>query len=189
MTLSGWYRTFFFFFTGSGGGHLFALMSHVHLVSVAVSLSIKVVYREFAASDTCLYLPPPKKLPLFLPYKTKRLEQILGNPCWNGNGNILTLLVSEDWHCTYCNSLRRELPCDLLFWYLQERIARFVVLITTDSMFLYTPSWEDYGVFQNTKDSSRGPKSLFHLPPPTTFSRRGGRDCRAMFLIMKITVS
>lgn len=187
MTLSGWYRTFFFFLLGQEDDDIslpWCPMSILYLLQFPYAF-------QFCIENLLLlihvYIFPPKKLPLFLPYMTKRLEQILGNPCWNGNCNILTLLVSEDWHCTYCNSLRRELPCDLLFWNLQERIARFV--ITTDSMFLYTPSWEDYGVFQNTKDSSWGPKSLFHLPPPTTFSRRGGRDCRAMFLIMKITVS
>lgn len=87
----------------------------------------------------------------------QRLEQILGNPCWSGNGNILTLLVlsqKTDIVHTVIHSGGNSPVIYSSETFIQERIARFVVLITTDSMFLYTPSWEDYGVFQNTKDSS-----------------------------------
>lgn len=175
MTLSGWYRTFFFFFTGSGGGHLFALMSHVHLVSVAVSLCIPVVYREFAASDTCLYLPPQRNFlysfhirlrdlsrswvthvgmetVTFLPYLSQKTDIV--HTVIHSGGNSPVIYSSD----TFKNELQ-----DLWSWLLQ--IPCFCILrrgrIMGSSKILKTP----------LEDQS--PSSIFH---PQLLSQDGGEE-------------
>lgn len=120
MTLSGWYRTFFFFLLGQEDDDIslpWCPMSILYLLQFPYTFKLCI---ENLLLLIHVYIFPQRNF-LYSFHIRQRLEQILGNPCWNGNCNILTLLVSEDWHCTYCNSLRRELPCDLLFWNLHPR--------------------------------------------------------------------
>lgn len=92
MTLSGWYRTFFFFLLGQEDDDIslpWCPMSILYLLQFPYTFKLCI---ENLLLLIHVYIFPQRNF-LYSFHIRQRLEQILGNPCWSGNGNILTLLV------------------------------------------------------------------------------------------------